>query len=76
MDVCNLFADIPACLQVEQITALLSRNDLKIERIVSRGQASPPDVWYDQDWAAASEDDRVSDRQRMVLRRALAIVLA
>jgi cupin 2 domain-containing protein len=41
--------NIPACLQAEQITALLSRNDLKIERIVSRGQASPPDFWYDQD---------------------------
>ena len=23
---------------------------MRIERIVSRGHASPPDFWYDQDW--------------------------
>ena len=45
----NLFADIPARLEAEQITELLSRTNLKIERIVSCAHASPPDVWYDQD---------------------------
>jgi cupin 2 domain-containing protein len=49
MDVRNLFADIPIGLQAEQITELLSRENFSIERIVSRGQASPPDFWYDQD---------------------------
>jgi len=28
--------------------ALLTRPGLRIERIVSRGQASPPGFWYDQ----------------------------
>jgi cupin 2 domain-containing protein len=51
IDIRNLFADIPARLPAEQITQLLSRENLKIERIVSHGQASPPDVWYDQDLA-------------------------
>jgi cupin 2 domain-containing protein len=32
----------------EDFTALLARPGLKIERIVSRGQASPPGFWYDQ----------------------------
>jgi cupin 2 domain-containing protein len=44
----NLFADIPPRLEAEQITTLLSSPALRIERIVSRGQASPPGFWYDQ----------------------------
>lgn len=34
--------------QVEQAVELLSRPGLRIERIVSTGQASPPGFWYDQ----------------------------
>ncbi|HEY4922527.1 MAG TPA: cupin domain-containing protein, partial [Xanthobacteraceae bacterium] len=44
----NLFADIPAQLVQEAITTLASSPALRIERIVSRGQASPPGFWYDQ----------------------------
>src|SRR3979409_1851497 len=44
----NLFADIPARRDQEQITTLISAPDLRIERIVSRGQSSPPGFWYDQ----------------------------
>ena len=44
----NLFADIPARLSQEEITTLMSAPDLRIERIVSRGQSSPPGFWYDQ----------------------------
>jgi cupin 2 domain-containing protein len=47
----NLFATLSEHAQAEQITALLSHRNLRIERIVSRGQASPPNVWYDQDQA-------------------------
>jgi cupin 2 domain-containing protein len=32
----------------EQFEPLLARPGLLLERIVSRGQASPPDFWYDQ----------------------------
>ena len=39
----NLFADLPITAEAEQIVALLTRADLKIERIVSTGQASPRD---------------------------------
>lgn len=46
----NLFSEISERLQDEQVTELFSRPDLRIERIVSRGQASPPGFWYDQDW--------------------------
>ncbi|RLA25641.1 MAG: phosphoribosylaminoimidazole carboxylase [Gammaproteobacteria bacterium] len=33
----------------ELFTCILQHNNLKIERIVSRGHASPNDEWYDQD---------------------------
>jgi cupin 2 domain-containing protein len=44
----NLFAEIPTQLAQEEITMLISSPALRIERIVSRGHASPPDFWYDQ----------------------------
>ena len=44
----NLFAGIPGTLAAEQFTALLTATNVRIERIVSRGHASPPDFWYDQ----------------------------
>ena len=47
----NLFADVPRDLAEEQVTALLSAPGGRIERIVSTGQATPPGVWLDQDWA-------------------------
>jgi len=46
----NLLADLPiTALPAELMDTLLSRPGLRIERIVSTGQASPPDFWYDQD---------------------------
>jgi cupin 2 domain-containing protein len=45
----NLFADIPASLPNELIETLLTRPNLRIERIVSHGHASPDNFWYDQD---------------------------
>lgn len=47
--VANLFADIPDCLADEQVIGLVSGPGIRIERIVSTGQASPPGFWYDQD---------------------------
>lgn len=45
----NLFADLPRSTEKnEQFSNLLSRPGLRIERIVSTGQASPPGFWYDQ----------------------------
>ena len=44
----NLLAPLPDAGAVERIDALLTRPGLRIERIVSRGQASPPGFWYDQ----------------------------
>lgn len=45
----NLFRDLPTGAATgERIDHLLDRPGLRVERIVSTGQASPPDFWYDQ----------------------------
>jgi cupin 2 domain-containing protein len=46
----NIFAGISDRLDDERIDAIVSADDVRIERIVSTGQASPPGFWYDQDW--------------------------
>ncbi|MBM4313483.1 MAG: hypothetical protein FJ122_06130, partial [Deltaproteobacteria bacterium] len=45
----NLFADIPRVRPEEIITQIVRADDIRIERIVSFGQASPPGFWYDQE---------------------------
>ena len=45
----NLFADVSDSLPAEQVFTLAESRGVKIERIVSTGQASPPGFWYDQD---------------------------
>ena len=47
----NLFAAIPEGLAEEQVVNVLAAPDVRIERIVSAGHASPPGFWYDQEWA-------------------------
>lgn len=44
----NLFAEVPERAAQEQMLDLLSRPGLRIERIVSTGQRSPPGFWHDQ----------------------------
>jgi cupin 2 domain-containing protein len=44
----NLLSPLPDAGAAERVDALLTRPGLRIERIVSRGQASPPGFWYDQ----------------------------
>jgi len=46
----NLFANLPAQLPDEVVEVLTSSGLIRIERIVSRGHASPPGFWYDQEW--------------------------
>ncbi len=46
----NLLADLPDAGAGEVFTALLRRPGIRIERIVSRGQATPEDAPMVQDW--------------------------
>ena len=45
----NIFAETPDRLDDERVDELAATGDVRIERIVSTGQASPPGFWYDQD---------------------------
>lgn len=47
----NLLRDLPDASGGEITETLLTAPGLRIERIVSLGQASPPGFWYDQDAA-------------------------
>lgn len=45
----NLLRGLPAGpLAAERFEALLARGGVRVERIVSTGQSSPPGFWYDQ----------------------------
>ncbi|OYW27472.1 MAG: cupin [Methyloversatilis sp. 12-65-5] len=52
----NLYAHLPVGAQAtERIDTLCIRRGVRIERIVSTGQSSPPGFWYDQpddEWVA------------------------
>ncbi|MGH6845452.1 MAG: cupin domain-containing protein [Methylocella sp.] len=47
----NLFDGAQGDARQEIVARLLEAGNLRIERIVSLGQASPPGFWYDQPWA-------------------------
>lgn len=44
----NLFANLPTELPEELVEVLAEDNHVRIERIISRGHASPGGFWYDQ----------------------------
>ena len=45
----NLFTGLPAELPSELVTILLEAANVRIERIISHGHATPEAFWYDQD---------------------------
>ncbi len=49
-EVQNIYGEIPADLPEEIFQTLTERGNVKIERIVSDGQATPAGIWYDQAW--------------------------
>ena len=49
MAVDNIYHDIPKHLDQEIFESLLKVENVKVERIISRGHKSPANGWYDQD---------------------------
>lgn len=45
----NLFAEIPTRIPDELFEVLLAAANVRMERIVSHGHASPDGFWYDQE---------------------------
>jgi len=46
----NLFRPLPDASSAECFDDIFRRPGCRVERIVSRGQASPPGFWYEQGW--------------------------
>ncbi len=46
----SLLADVPHRLEAERFDPLLTAAHVRIERIVSTGQTTPPGEWFDQAW--------------------------
>jgi cupin 2 domain-containing protein len=44
----NIFDNIPEMIDAEIIDTLVAGENVKIERIISKGQSSPGSGWYDQ----------------------------
>ena len=44
----NIFEAVPEQLKDELVEPLVERGSVRIERIISRGHASPASGWYDQ----------------------------
>ncbi len=45
----NLFSKIPEFVREEVFETILETEYLKLERILSSGQSTPPGKWYDQE---------------------------
>ncbi len=45
----NLYNGIPAKLDAERFDTLIENQGFKLERIVSKGHATPEGEWYDQE---------------------------
>ena len=45
----NLFSSIPDTIEEELFEDLLKSKDVRIERILSKGQASPMEGWFNQE---------------------------
>ena len=45
----NIFSNIPASLPHELLEDIISTENFRIERIISRGHTTPKGKWYDQD---------------------------
>lgn len=68
----NIFDAIPAQLPEECVDILLQQSGMRIERIISRGHATPSGQWYDQDsdeWVlvlAGKAGLRIEGRQEVI----------
>lgn len=58
----NIFANLPVNLGEEVFETIFSHAGLRVERIVSFGQSSPDDFWYDQEeheWVMVLEGEAI-----------------
>jgi cupin 2 domain-containing protein len=49
-EILNILTDLPPALAGEVCDAIVESDSIRIERIVSNGQATQEGEWYDQEW--------------------------
>lgn len=49
MKINNIYKDIPSVVPDEVLEKIISSGNVRIERIISKGQSSPGEFWYDQE---------------------------
>ncbi|MEE8513398.1 MAG: cupin domain-containing protein [Gammaproteobacteria bacterium] len=49
MDLKNIFSNIPKDIPKEIFEEIVSVENCRIQRIISKGHSTPDDQWYDQD---------------------------
>lgn len=62
MTIGNIFELIPDTIENELFDVLLQNDNVKVERIVSKGHSSPKSAWYDQDqneWVIILEGEAI-----------------
>ena len=58
----NIFKNIPDQLPEELIECIFKRDNIQIERIISKGHITPAEQWYDQDgdeWVMLLEGEAI-----------------
>lgn len=58
----NIFAALPPNLEMEVFEILASSDSVRIERIISQGQITPANEWYDQaqaEWVIVLQGEAV-----------------
>ena len=48
-EILNILTDLPPALSAEAFDTIVETDSIRIERIVSNGQATPDGEWYDQE---------------------------
>jgi cupin 2 domain-containing protein len=48
MEVHNIFTNLPQSIEAEVFESLIDQKKIRLERIISNGQATPEGEWYDQ----------------------------
>lgn len=83
MSLANIFSAIPDHLPEELIDVLADTGAVRIERIISRGHASPEGFWYDQAQhefvllvKGEAELELLNPRERLYLRAGDYVVIA
>ncbi len=49
MNIKNILRDIPNNIPEEIIEEIVSSENIRLERIISKGHSSPPNFWYNQE---------------------------